>query len=149
MLDDLGRDDPLIDILMLESKGEKMKRFLGIAALVVTLALTGCAGESVAEDEQSAVEGSLELVEPQSGEVNYVPVGKTLIPAPGVAVFDRPDGVTVGRLPEGIYEVYDLQDEYFQIVYFDGEVNDLGWIPNDTGLTLGSNTDQVITFDKM
>lgn len=105
---------------------------------IANLAVLLVAGCTTAPTEPTG--GTLDLLEvpvgPQSG---LVKVADAAVGHPGTGVWDSPDGVTVGRLPEGTYAVYGADTEWLQIQYLDGNGEaSFGWIPTaNTKLDIG------------
>ena len=106
-------------------------RVSAVAILLTTvLGLAGCgSGEPAADD----VVGSLELQQAQSSvNEEFVQIGTLVVESP-VPVYDVPDGVTVGRIGEGEYPVYDEVDGWFQVELVEEDSNSFGWVPPNNG----------------
>lgn len=112
-----------------------MKVRLGVTALLLTsvLGLAGCGNNNTAEED---VVGSLELQQAQSGvNVEYEPVGELVVEESGAPIYDSFDGVSVGRIGEGEYPVYDVTKGWLQVELAEvGEDSDsFVWVPPNNG----------------
>lgn len=104
-----------------------LKRGAFAILLTTILGLVGCTSSSSYVEE---VEGSLELQQVQSEESgSFTSIGTVIVEGPGSAIFDIPDGVTVGRVGEGEYQVYGVTDGWFQLELVEEEVSTFVWVP--------------------
>ncbi len=91
----------------------------------LTLAAGGCSGG------QEELSGDLSSLPAPSQSADPVQVVATAtVPEPGAAAFDEPDGLTVGRLQPGTYEVAKQQSGWLLVfVPTEEEPTRTVWVP--------------------
>lgn len=93
----------------------RKKVFSAVAVLLVAAAgLT--AGCSTTEEQADTPAGNLQSrdVSTQSSD-DVISIGTVQVQEPGSGLWDKPDGVTIGRVEPGEYPVYGAQDGWFQV----------------------------------
>ena len=97
-------------------------------AVAATLLLTvaGCSQEAPSDTEGVGDLTPIEVAATQSG---YTVVGKVHAQDPGAPVFNEIDGITIGSIPEGDFDVYDARKGWYMVAVdtCDGVV--FGWVP--------------------
>lgn len=106
----------------------KVKILFTGALLIAALLAGGC---TKSEEAAQPTKGDLSLIQAQSGpQSGYVTIGEAVVEDPGSGVWDRPDGVTIGRVPPGTYPVYASDDGWLQVAIVEENLGShFGWLP--------------------
>lgn len=109
--------------------GEEMKRktLMFTSAVVVLFAASACSTGSTAAEAT----GDLSTIQAQSqGLPALREIGRIHVQEPGTGVWDYPEGVTVGRLADGTYPVYETRDGWLEVAIV-GQNSEpaFGWVP--------------------